>query len=52
MLGLIPTGQYPNSVATSGNGLYLYAVNGKSPSGPNPLHCKGNSVRSNVARPT
>jgi YVTN family beta-propeller protein len=40
---LIPTGQYPNSVATSSNGQFLYVVNGKSPSGPNPAHCKGNS---------
>ena len=44
VLGLIPTGMYPNSVATSGNGLYLYVVNGKSPSGPNALHCHGNSA--------
>jgi YVTN family beta-propeller protein len=43
VLGLIPTGQYPNSVATSSNGQFLYVVNGKSPSGPNPTHCKGNS---------
>jgi hypothetical protein len=45
VLGLIPTGQYPNSVATSSDGQFLYVVNGKSPSGPNsaPPHCHGNS---------
>ncbi len=43
VLGLIPTGMYPNSVAISGNGQFLYVVNGKSPAGPNPGHCKGNS---------
>ena len=43
VLGLIPTGMYPNSVAISGNGQFLYVVNGKSPAGPNPQHCKGNS---------
>ena len=32
---LIPTGWYPNSVAFSGDGKYLYVVNGKSPTGPN-----------------
>jgi YVTN family beta-propeller protein len=44
VLGLIPTGMYPNSVATSNNGLYLYVVNGKSPAGPNAGHCHGNSA--------
>ena len=39
--GLIPTGMYPNSVAISANSKYLYVVNGKSPTGPNPAHCKG-----------
>ena len=39
--GLIPTGWYPNSVSFSGDGKYMYVVNGKSPTGPNPNNCKG-----------
>jgi YVTN family beta-propeller protein len=39
--GLIPTGWYPNSVSLSGDGKYMYVVNGKSPTGPNPGNCKG-----------
>jgi DNA-binding beta-propeller fold protein YncE len=39
--GLIPTGMYPNSVALSGDGKYMYVVNGKSPSGPNAGYCRG-----------
>ena len=39
--GLIPTGWYPNSISFSGDGKYLYVVNGKSPTGPNPGNCKG-----------
>ncbi len=39
--GLIPTGWYPNSVSFSGDGRYVYVVNGKSPTGPNPGNCKG-----------
>ena len=42
--GLIPTGMYPNSVATSFDGKYLYVVNGKSPAGPNAGYCKGGTV--------
>src|SRR5262249_19304935 len=41
VLGLIPTGMYPNSVALSGDGKYMYVVNGKSPTGPNAAHCRG-----------
>jgi YVTN family beta-propeller protein len=41
VLGLIPTGMYPNSVVVSPNGKFLYIVNGKSPAGPNASHCKG-----------
>jgi YVTN family beta-propeller protein len=41
--GLIPTGWYPNSVATSGDGSMLYVVNGRSDPGPNPKGCTGNS---------
>ncbi len=39
--GLIPTGWYPNSVSFSGDGKYMYVVNGKSPTGPNPGYCHG-----------
>jgi len=42
--GLIPTGWYPNSVSfgptvNSPNGNWVYVVNGKSPTGPNPGMC-------------
>ena len=42
--GLIPTGWYPNSVSfgptvNSPNGSWVYVVNGKSPTGPNPGMC-------------
>ena len=36
VIGLIPTGWYPNSVSVSGDGQTLYIVNGKSAAGPNP----------------
>ena len=44
VVGLIPTGWYPNSVsfgptANSPNGNWVYVVNGKSPTGPNPGEC-------------
>ncbi|MBV9404889.1 MAG: hypothetical protein JO211_06065 [Acidobacteriaceae bacterium] len=41
VLGLIPTAMYPNSVALSGDGRFMYVVNGKSPAGPNINHCRG-----------
>lgn len=41
VVGLIPTGWYPNSVSFSGDGKFVYVVNGKSPTGPNPDNCKG-----------
>ena len=40
-VGLIPTGWYPNSVSFSGDGNTVYAINGKSPTGPNPDWCYG-----------
>ena len=46
VVGLIPTGWYPNSVAFNKNGKLVYVVNGKSPTGPNPLNCKGGIVPS------
>jgi DNA-binding beta-propeller fold protein YncE len=44
VVGLIPTGWYPNSVSfgptvNSPNGNWVYVVNGKSPTGPNPGMC-------------
>jgi DNA-binding beta-propeller fold protein YncE len=44
VVGLIPTGWYPNSVSfgptvNSPNGNWVYAVNGNSPTGPNPGMC-------------
>ena len=39
LIGLIPTGWYPNSVSASADGLTLYVVNGKSNAGPNPQAC-------------
>jgi YVTN family beta-propeller protein len=37
VIGLIPTGWYPNSASFSGDGKWVYVVNGKSPTGANPL---------------
>ena len=39
VVGLIPTGWYPNSVSFSPDGKWAYVVNGKSPTGPNPNWC-------------
>jgi DNA-binding beta-propeller fold protein YncE len=39
LVGLIPTGWYPNSVSVSADGNMLYVVNSKSNAGPNPLNC-------------
>jgi len=41
VVGLIPTGWYPNAVSFSADGRFAYVVNGKSPTGPNPASCKG-----------
>lgn len=40
VIGLIPTGWYPNSVNLSQDGKMLYVVNGKSNAGPNPQGCR------------
>jgi YVTN family beta-propeller protein len=40
VLGLLPTGWYPNSVSLSQDGAWLYIVNGKSTAGPNPGACR------------
>jgi YVTN family beta-propeller protein len=39
VIGLIPTGWYPNSVSFSQDGKFVYVVNDKSPTGPNPGYC-------------
>ena len=41
VVGLIPTGWYPNAASFSADGSYVYVVNGKSPTGPNPGYCHG-----------
>jgi YVTN family beta-propeller protein len=40
VVGLIPTGWYPNSVSLSKKGDMLYVVNGKSTTGPNSGACR------------
>ncbi len=41
VVGLIPTGWYPNSVSFSGDGSSVYVVNAKSPTGANSEWCYG-----------
>ena len=41
VVGLIPTGWYPNSVSFSPDGKWAYVVNGKSPTGADPTWCYG-----------
>jgi DNA-binding beta-propeller fold protein YncE len=41
VIGLIPTGWYPNSTSLSLDGSTMYVVNGKSPTGPNTSWCYG-----------
>ena len=41
VIGLIPTGWYPNSISFSVDGKFTYVVNGKSPTGPNHGSCRG-----------
>ena len=41
VIGLIPTGWYPNSVSIDGTGSWMYVANAKSPTGPNPDWCYG-----------
>jgi YVTN family beta-propeller protein len=40
VVGLIPTGWYPNAICVSQDGKTLYIVNGKSIAGPNPRGCR------------
>ncbi len=39
VVGLIPTGWYPNAVSFSNDGKWVYVVNGKSPTDANPDWC-------------
>ena len=39
VVGLIPTGWYPNSMSFSGDGTWAYVINAKSPTGANPGWC-------------
>jgi DNA-binding beta-propeller fold protein YncE len=39
VVGLIPTGWYPNAVSFSSDGNTVYVVNSKSPTGANPKFC-------------
>lgn len=41
VVGLIPTGWYPNSVSVNSTGTWMYVANAKSPTGPNPDWCYG-----------
>jgi YVTN family beta-propeller protein len=40
VIGLIPTGWYPNAVSLNKGGMWLHVVNGKSTAGPNPGACR------------
>src|SRR5262245_27748811 len=44
VVGLIPTGWYPNSVSLNRSGSIMYVVNGKSNAGPNPKGCRDNAA--------
>lgn len=49
VMGLIPTGLYPQSVSLNGDGTYMYVVNDKSPTGPNPGWCQGGGQNGRTA---
>jgi hypothetical protein len=42
--GLIPTAYEPHDVTFSADGTWMYIVNGKSATGPNPGHLYGNTA--------
>lgn len=50
VVGMIPTGWYPTSVAVQADGRGLFVVNGKSNAGPNPLGCLGSTETGPDAR--
>jgi len=41
IVGVIPTGWYPNAVSINSAGTWMYVANAKSPTGPNPGWCYG-----------
>ena len=47
VVGLIPTGWYPNSISFSSDGKFAYVVNGKSPTGPNSGNCEAKKEKPN-----
>lgn len=49
VVGLIPTGWYPTAVAIRPDGKQIYAVNGKSNTGPVPLGCRNTLESSKVS---
>jgi DNA-binding beta-propeller fold protein YncE len=46
VIGLIPTGWYPDSVSLNGDGSYMYVLSFKTPTGANPGYCYGGVVPS------
>ncbi len=44
VIGLIPTGYWPNVVSVNGHGRMLYVVNGKSVPGANPGNCSSHDL--------
>lgn len=44
VIGLIPTAYEPHDVTFSADGTWIYVVNGKSVTGPNPGHLYGNTA--------
>ena len=45
VIGLIPTGWYPNAVVSAADGSRLYVVNGKAPPGANPDACRSTNTK-------
>jgi len=45
VIGLIPTAYDPHDITFSADGSWMYIVNGKSNTGPNPGHLYGNTAR-------
>lgn len=48
--GLIPTAYEPHDVTFSADGSWMYIINGKSATGPNPVHLAGNTASIGVAQ--
>lgn len=45
VVGLIPTAYEPHDITFSADGSWMYIINGKSATGPNPGHLYGNTAR-------